>query len=292
MRAFGDSITVGVGASAPAKSWAGLLFSNKAVSGSQAVDVGAAIQVADISQQSDFTLMVGTNDHRSYLNDPTKMEFFRRFYRQCVAWLLLPQKIKANDSRMTYTGTWGNTQANTFGKNTYQAGATATCTVNGTTVFVGYIIQNYPTSGADAIVKIDGNVIGTLNSFGVMNSVNGATYGPACAHFDGLADGPHTVEIIQNTQGKVFYLDFIAGSAEQSGNLIAINIPKMSNAAYLQFGTSEQNVIAYNTIISDVLAEFGIAPKDAFSALNPAADLTADGVHPNDSGHAKLFNLL
>lgn len=292
MRTFGDSITVGVGASTVEKSLAGLLFTNKAASGAQAADVGKAIQATDLTQQANFMLMVGTNDHRTYKNDPVKMEFFKRFYRQCLAWLLLPGKIKARDSGMSLTGTWGNTVVNAFGKNSTQAGAKASCTVAGTAVYIGYIIQNDPLANADATVLIDGAFAGTLNSSGAMNTVNGATYGPACARFGDLADGPHTVDITQNTQGKIFYLDYVAGNAGQSGNLTAINIPKMSAAAYAQYGTSEQNVIAYNDIVTAVLAEFGFTPKDAFSALNPTVDLGSDGVHPNDSGHAKLFNLL
>ncbi|MGL4899881.1 MAG: SGNH/GDSL hydrolase family protein, partial [Shewanella sp.] len=276
MIAFGDSITVGVGATAPQLSWFNQLTTNKAVSGNQAADVSKAVQqIAPVSGDK-FTVVVGVNDHRTYRNDPMKQEFFKGFLRQALAWLSLPTKIKARDAAMSYSGTWANTVANTFGKNSTQLGAKACATVSGNRVFVSYIVQNHAAAGGIAEVWIDGAMVGTLNSFGAMNTVNGASFAPACASFS-VPDGVHNVEVKLINSGKLFYLDYIAGNADALQSPVKLgSIIRMSPAAYALHVTSDANVVAYNAIISQVASEFGIVPIDLFSAIDPANHL-ADG---------------
>lgn len=293
---FGDSITVGVGATSYASSWAGLWgadFSttNTAVNGDQAGDMSYEIQSNHVEEsERTYTMMIGTNDHRTYKDDIVKQGFFKSFLRQSLAWMALPTRTNARSVNVVETGIWADTGANAIGRVTTELGATATCSVTGTGVYIGYIIQNSLSSEGVADVRIDGILVGTISIYGQMDTVNGRTFAPAAAYFGGLTDTSHTVEITVTSSGENFYLDYVAGSPQPPPKLIVSNIIKMSDAAYATYGTSEANVIAYNTIISDVISEFAsdgvaITAVDNYIDIDPLTDLS-DGVHPNDTGHA------
>jgi len=292
--AFGDSHTVGVGATAPAKSWLGLMAPvNAAASGAQAADVSNAVQGQAPDLGRTYTIMVGTNDHRTYKADTTKQEFFKRFLRQAIAWLAYPEKCKGRDACMSYTGTWSNTAANGFGKVSTQSGATAQAMVDGQSVYLCYIIQAHSSALSSANIEIDGAVVGTVGSYGAMNTVNGSTFASACSRFGGLSSGSHTVKVTVTSSGKNFYLDYIAGSAQPTPRVLVSNVIRMTAAAYSAYGTSLANVTAYNGIISDVISEFtsdtaDVALIDNYSDIAPSTDLAGDGVHLNDAGHAKV----
>lgn len=89
MKVFGDSITVGTGASPSTKSWIGLFTpQNAAVSGNGAGDMAKVIQtshVADPSQK--YAIMIGTNDARHYKSDTQKQGYFKNFLRSAIVWL-------------------------------------------------------------------------------------------------------------------------------------------------------------------------------------------------------------
>jgi len=292
---FGDSITVGVGASSSNKSWAGLLggqrqVSNSAASGDQAADQSAKIQAASWAADRSYAIMVGTNDHRTYRSDAAKQAAFKAFVRQCIAWLAIPSKTIARSSSVTYTGTWGNTVANTIGKQTTAMGAKASASFTGSGVVVGYILQQDLAAMSTATVKIDGVSVGSLSSYATMSTVNGRTYAPAAAYFGGLADGPHTIEIENTVAGKIFYLDYVAAVPKFSPRIVVSNVIRMTPAAYTTYNTSEANVIAFNAQIQSVVGEFAshglpVVLVDNCSGIDPAIHLP-DGVHPNDAGHS------
>lgn len=292
--ALGDSHTVGVGATVAAKSWLGLLSPvNSAASGAQAAEVSNAVQSIVPLEGRTYTIMVGTNDHRTYKADATKQEFFKRFLRQSIAWLAYPDKCKGRDACMSYTGSWGNTAANTFGKVSTQSGATAQATVSGQSIYVCYIIQAHSSAQSSATVEVDGVDVGTIGSFGAMNTVNGSTFASACARFGGLSNGSHAVKVTLTSSGKNFYLDYIAGNDQPTSRVLVSNIIRMTSGAYSTYGTSLANVTAYNGIISDIVSEFigdaaDVVLVDNYSTVNQSTDLIADGVHLNDAGHAKV----
>lgn len=295
---FGDSITVGVGATTYENSWAGKFLgdyavTNYAVSGDQAGDQSAKIQTSFTRVPSDiYTLIVGTNDHRTYKTDTAKKAAFKAFYRQCLAWMALPVKKFARTG-MTITGTWSDTGVNTFGKNTSQLGAKASATFNGTGVIVGTILQDSTSAASTVTVKIDGVSVGSFSCNVAMTTVNGLTYAPAALYFGGLANTSHTIELENTVSGKIFYLDYIAETNQVAPDIVVGNIIEMSAAGYSTYGTSQANVIAYNTMIADVVGEFAtegitIPLVDLYSSVNPATQLS-DGVHPNDTGHAIIY---
>lgn len=294
---FGDSITVGVGASTYANSWAGKTldafgFYNYAVSGSQAADQSAVIQSSATAAGEQYTLMVGTNDHRTYRTDGAKQAAFKAFFRQCLAWLLLPVRTTARSVGVTTTGVWSNTAVNTIGKNTSTLGAKASATFNGTGVIVGIIIQDSTSAQSTVTVKVDGSSVGTFSCYAAMTTVNGLAYAPAALYFGGFSSGAHTIEMENTVTGKLFYLDYIAETNQSPYDVVVSNIIEMSSAAYTTYSTSQANVITFNGIISDVISEFAaegitVPLVDNYSTIVPATHLD-DGVHPNDTGHALI----
>lgn len=283
---FGDSITVGVGASPSSKSWVGLFTPiNSAVSGSQAAEVSNAVQTA---QMNDFyTFMVGTNDVRIYKDHPTKMQYFRKFLFSALAFVAMPNKTTARN--MTATGTWSNTQVNTFGRVTSQNNASLKTTFTGNKVYVGYIIQNHVNATSVGNVLIDGVLVGTISCDGFsvpMNTQNGATFAAACEVFN-TSEGTHEIEII-NTSNKLLYINWIA-TPQTPQDILVSNVIKLSPTVYQQLGITEQTTIDYNAIIQDVANHFGITLVDNFTKIDPAIHLS-DGVHPNNAGHQIIYN--
>lgn len=287
MQAFGDSITVGVGANPSSKSWMGLYTPiNSAVSGAQAADVSNKVIISEVSDK--YSLMVGANDVAVYKNDQVKQGYYATFMRHNLAWLSFPNKVFAKD--MTMTGNWINTAANSFGKNTTQQGATISTTVIGSKIFIGYIIQSNTVALSRGDVYIDGQLAGMLSCDGLtvsMTTQNGATWGNACEVFH-VADGTHTVSIVCTTSGKQLYINYICANQTETPVKIS-NIIKMSATGYNTYGISIDTTNTYNSILTNVLTDFSAILIDNYSAIDPTLHL-ADNLHPNNAGHQIIHN--
>lgn len=280
---FGDSITVGVGASQPTKSWVGLLTPiNTAVSGSQAAEVANAVQTAPASDL--YTFMIGTNDVRIYKDNPTKQQYFKKFLFSALAFVSMPLKLSARS--MTATGQWSNTEVNSFGRVTNKNNASLKATFTGCKVYLSYIIQNHVNATGVGHVYIDGVLVGIISSDGYnvsMTTQNGLSYASACDVFY-TTEGTHEIEIInQSPNGKLLYINWIAVDQPKPKIYIS-NIIKLSNSIYAQLGITEQTTNAYNAIIEEVANHFDACLVDNCSCIDPAIHLT-DGVHPNNAGH-------
>lgn len=290
MNNFGDSITVGVGASPSTKSWVGLLAPvNKAVSGSQAADVANVVTLTTPNVSDGHTLMIGTNDVRLYKDNASKQAHFKRFLRHCIAWLHYPAKVLGINC--TFTGTWSNTTVNSIGKNSTQNGATAKATVTGDKIYIGYIIQNSSAAISTADVYVDNVLVGVISCDGItapMNTGNGATYAAACECFE-VGAGAHEVRLVVTSTNKYFYLNYILGNNQVVSKLLVSNIIKYSDAAYITYGVSEIILNKYNNIINLLSAEFALTIVDNKSDIVPSLHL-ADGIHPNNAGHEIIYN--
>lgn len=284
---FGDSITVGIGASTAPKSWVGLYAPiNQAAAGSQAAEVSnAALSASD----TNYTLMIGTNDVRIYKDSIEKQAHFKRFLRGILSALCHPVKTIARN--MTATGTWVNTSVNSIGRYTLTNGAKLSCTVTGSKIFVNYIIQANTLAISTGDVYIDSVLVGSISCDGqtnLMTTQNGLTYGSGCEVFN-VAEGEHLVEIINTSaNGKYFYINYV--STNQTEPLVKIsNIIKLGASTYTSLGITSATTDAYNAIINNVITDFCAILIDNYSDINPAIHLS-DGVHPNDAGHLIIHN--
>jgi len=297
IKSFGDSITVGNGASQSSKSWVGLFTpENAAASGDGAGDMAKIIQTshtADPTQK--YAIMIGTNDARHYKSDTTKQAHYKNFLRSGIVWMTCPTLKKARTSgTAVYTGTWGNTAGNAFGKVSTQNGATVTETFSGDTLYLGYLIQNAAAAESTAEVRVDGNLVGTVGCRMNGATVGGQNYAGACERFSGFGAGSHTVELtVTSPNGKYFYFDFVAGSDDiDSAGVALSNVIEYSAAGYTSFGITSATIDEYNAIIDDMITELSadglnIMLVDNHASVDNTTDL-ADNVHPNNLGHAKI----
>lgn len=299
-KAFGDSIstnTTSSGASPAANSWIGLFTpQTAAVSGNGAGDMAKVIQTSHTAEPSrKYAVMIGTNDARHYKSDAQKQGYFKNFLRSGIVWLTCPTLKKARTSgTAVYTGTWGNTAGNAFGKVATTNGAKVTETFSGDTLYLGYIIQNSTGADSTAEVRVDGNLVGTVGCYMNGNTVGGNSFAGACARFSGLGAGSHTVEItVTSPNGKYFYFDFVAGSDDiDSAGVALSNVIEYSPAGYTSFGITSAIIDQYNAIIDDMISELSadglnIVLVDNHASIVNTTDL-ADTVHPNNAGHAKI----
>lgn len=306
-RAAGDSITVGAGASSPANAYLPKLAAAlsvgfappSAVSGHQAADQSAAFYGVTTATGDKSIVLVGTNDHWKYGTSSAKRTLYKGFLTGLVVRLAAPARVRGLDVGMSYTGTWGNTQVYGTGKNSSVNGATASATVSGTAVYIGTILQDIVTGTAD--VRVDGVLVGSVTSNGAgMNTQHGATYAPGVFRFGGLSAGSHTVQLtITSPSGgrNIYYNEAIIGSDQLAKPKVYLGcIPRMTATGYASLPgqlSSDDNVAAYNDIVSTLASDLVTDGMDVTlvdAALNPATDLAADGIHPNDAGHLKLKN--
>ncbi len=325
--AFGDSITVGTGASDPSttayvpllgvsENWA---VSNFGHSGDQAADMadevyfcsapGACVNSIPrlITTSTISTVMIGANDERIYYIDPGKLEIYRHALLAELAWLAIPtaQKVYGQSSSVTVTGTWTNTVAygGSLGITSHTNGSTATASVFGRTVYVSTIVQD--STNATFTLSVDGTSYGPYNSFGTSSvaTYNGRTYSPWLIRIPGLPNTMHSVIMTVTSPTGVtnVYLDWMAGSGwnpQAIGPYVFVaNVTRQTAAGYNAHGGSDLSVSEYCDAVSSQVQQLAsdglnVVLADANSYVNPATDISSDGIHPNDSGHGHIRDAL
>ncbi len=262
-------------------------------SGHMAADQSWRLYPVVASDENIYTIMLGTNDAQHYGTNATKRQAFINFMRAIMVWCTSPSKVIAR-SGPTVTGAWSNTPVNSIGLMTTTPNSTLTANVSGSTVYVGYILQNLAASEGIFEVRVDGVLKATVatNGTAIGNTLIGQPYAPACLRISGLTDEPHVVQI-KSLDSRAVFIEWIAGSSQPSSPKVYVgNVIKRSASAYGN-GNSDANVQAYNTAIAALIAELAsdgkdISAVDTYSAIVPATHLQADGIHLNTSGHVAI----
>lgn len=310
--AFGDSTGTGTGAITPStdgyvptlSTARALTVTNRSVSGDQAADQLKLVNAITVANGHMSTLFIGLNDTRQFGANRQKLTTFKRAHMAAVAWLAIPDamKLKAQGSGIAFTGTWANDAANgNIGKSIAPGTAgTATATVYGSTVYIGYIVLGTNVV-SDFTVTVDGVVRGTWsctpNGGGAIATQNALSYAGALIRIPGLTEDKHTVliSVAAGNTGTVF-LDWIGsnltGPNKDGPNVFVGNLYRLNSTGYaVAPANSSDAVIALaNGMIRqnvDILASDGlnVALVDIASRFDPAVHLNADGVHPNNAGH-------
>lgn len=303
----GDSIARGVGASTPANSWHALVTPiNTAVDSTQAADDSRIVQEAEPDPKRVYVTAIGTNDAGQYKDNSAKQAFFKNVFRAILAWRLLPARKTGRGPKagITFSGTWADSPSpNPCGKYTTEYNASGTATVNGDTVYIALSeghYELYDFMSQQVKVVIDNVDKGTFS----VDAPQGVTtylsqwYGRACWRFSGLGAGNHTVTITNLSQsGKFLHLDYIAGSTQAAAPRVIVgNCVKFTDAYMTDLGITASTIQAYNTIISDVVAEFtahgrDVQIMDRYSVINQAIHSSDYWGHPNDAGQIVLHDL-
>lgn len=300
-QAFGDSITAGQSA-ASGRGYVnqlaqalGVPVQNNGVSGHCAADQAAAIYATSIATGDVSTFMIGTNDQMKYGTDPAKRAAFKSALLAELAWLAMPNKTTARNAAVTYTGSWADTPGS-IGRWSYTNGDTASFSITGDTVFLGFLVHDTQYSTAD--IYVDGVKKTTFNGHapGVATKVTPPTlYAPALVILTGLGAGTHTVQIVitsaSGSPNKLFFDWFATPNA--GAKVIMASLHRLTASGYSTYGGSEENVLDYMSATHEaveMLAAYGLDIEfiDNIGTLMPANDLVSDGVHPNSVGHYKI----
>lgn len=334
--AFGDSITVGQAASdyttTNLLSWLGLLrtatgwtISDLAVNGENLVTLNYNTlfprwpSVAD----GDTNLFLPLyNDYREQGGSLAELFSCEHSLRASLLCMCIPtsRRILATAAAVVYAGTWTGPFSFYLGteispyvgsgigaKISTADGATATVTLNGSTVYIGFT-NRYPVNSfvGKFSVSVDSVVMARVDTtlMGVTTAWQGNTpqWYPQVLRIGGLSEGPHTVVITVNSPGaEECSLEWFAGNADVPINSPVVycgNAMRMSTAGYSAGGGIGSDAICqqHNDIARRVIGElardgFNIVPVEVNRRYNPNAStsqLNADTVHPNDVGHSRI----
>ena len=246
-----------------------------------------------------YTVMVGTNDLLVCAGQTGCLPNYLNAMTAALSWLALPASDKVLGSSLKVSQAW--TSDLNVGVATNTAGASlsfpVTQTVAGRTLYIAYrVFDAGKVNGGTATVQLDGNPVATLSS--IVNT------GHAIATVNGLNDtifalgiplgaaGTHTVTITNGTSGGFFSFQWAGVSSGQYAStsgaprLMVALLPQSTGSSFNTFEVSHNDALNQ---LAAALASDGmwVTVVHCESVLDLTKDM-ADGIHPNDSGHAKL----
>jgi hypothetical protein len=294
LRAFGDSITVPYGPSTPTKGYISLLaadlggtFTNTAVSGAMIWDQYDNVFPVNVAPGDKSILWLGTNEQARYAFDAGKRQLYGSAMRASIIHLA-SSVTTPSPANTEFTGSW-STVWGWYGA--YASGAKASFFVTGTKVALTIFRQaNNP--GAYQI-WIDGEERGVFYVAANGDTGYGRAYGPRCHYFNGLEEGTHLVEIQALTASMTWpvYFHWFSDCAP----VARVCVPNVPHAVSYGGGGSARNVDAYNLTLAKVVEELACDGLDVHlvdvSSVLTAGDFM-DAIHPGDSGHQKIKDLI
>ena len=309
---FGDSITCGYDATSPATTY-GYLF-DTFIKLPENLGCRPGDYAADMTRYQVYTrpspvlnghqlstIMIGTNDAGNCAQ-VSCIPNWNNSVTAAVAWLGIPASDKVYGNAITNkTGNWQ--QDLSVGTATSDPNATLTFMVNQVvpnhSLFVAYRVfdQGYVTPGV-ATVNIDGTVAGTVatlvNTGHSIRTYNGTTDTIFVLQVPLGKVGNHSISIKTSSSGGFVSIVWAGASTgaymtTQNGPRVLLGAPALQNIPY-----SNTFIVQYASPTAAIVKNFQAEGLDVelaptATALNPATDIsTADNIHPNDQGHAKL----
>jgi hypothetical protein len=311
--AFGDSVTLGTGASVPANNYVNLIGSglvwdvfDHGLGGYRMADI-VGIELMGVTQfngaammdgAANSTMLVGYNDMRVNNTDATAQSAFTHELNAAIAYAgtRAENKVTGQGTGVTYSGTWTNStlESGSLGKYSSTNGDTASFSLTGTTIFVG-TSKTAANASAQFSVTVDGVTSGPYSPAPYVAGAS-VTYNPTVVAITGLSNTSHSVvfTVVDGT-GKVYFDWAGAITAGVYGPNVFVGNCLPMNATGYAGGGSATAVGQYNSIIASAvstMAGYGIRAKlvDVSSGFNTATMVSGDNVHPNDTGHAFIAN--
>lgn len=304
MYGFGDSFSVGGGASVQTNGFSYLLaakiggtFTNLAVSGTRtAAAAKAALGSLPVVRRPAVVMMSGFND----ILTGGSVASIQCNTRALIAAALLKENVPASGLRQS--GAWSVLGAD--GGRANFIGGTGLYTTDPNAYlewdFFGetLVIGSYTTAGTqykDFNVSIDGGAPASFAASGMTSEVYPAT-GLNALVLQNLGFGKHTVRLSQKAgaPGTYMVVDYVGTLAEPgaTGSAFVGQIPSMLNWTYGGLTINQAIEDTANAGIASVVAEFAgwpvrLVPVNDF--YTPDATHTApDGEHPTDAGHVQI----
>jgi hypothetical protein len=316
VRAIGDSITVGSGASVSTNAFVNVIatsnqwtIANVAVA-SRGIATFGFNAMPYLIQTNDLAfLLTGFNDMRQWGNTSSGQLSYLDGLRGLLTFLAIPEAGKRwfstnnlTNPYFTQTGTWENHNVYYTGRNNaYSAvlNSKQTFDLYGKTIYVGYTLWPSVLEGVFS-VTVDGALISSINTSNHATTFEGSAFWPAVARLSNLSETNHRVVI--NVEAGSVLLDWVGSSAGinsvsaprvySAGCLPMIGFEYSAGAGYsngnatavYDFQTMNDRTVA--ELASDGLAVFGVDSHLYFSAVTN--ELSADFIHPSDAGHLNL----
>lgn len=314
--AFGDSITLGADASdfvapnpSPAKGYVPLLsthygwtINNYGHSGDMVPDQASYAFAKSPSVGDVSILWLGTNEKNWYHDVIARQPIFQMGHLALLLQLGIEQSSKIVGQSMSLSSGWGNIGPSIDPHGIWSAtnNSTASAAPSGRhVVLVGWWNTAYT---GQFTVTIDGRAFGPFSSTpdgGFAPSQN-IGYGPFALVFTDLPSvGPHNVTItVSSATGtnNVVCISFIAGlngPGTPHPKVVTANLYNYTAAGDAAQGTNParngrfSSLVQRNVAIAQRLG-LNVALADVASTLTVADLSPVDGLHPIDSGHAKI----
>lgn len=295
---FGDSITLADSASKSSyvsliASATGLGINNLSIPDAELADMFFMVYRATVSPSTLSIALLGNNDVRHFGNDANALICFERnLFSYVVKLATLTSDLKyGQDDSIAYTGNWANGDAGwgNHVKYTNEAGATATFSIMGSTIYIDNIQGKGNTMGIK--VEIDGIDKGIFDGSTfkptLADKLTGRTLAPYLLRFAGLVNATHKVVLTTTTGKGYIWLNWIAATDG-----------KMKDNPYVYIGNclpikdNDSAVASYNAVIADcvkTLAGDGLCVKlvNVSESINTVTDLDSNG-YPNDLGYRHI----
>lgn len=310
--AFGDSITVGAGASSNSLGYAyvlagklGATLKNLGQSSAQAIDKCPALMANQPEAGDSSLVFFGTNEQHYCFTDPAtdatadaKNALQRQYYRECMraygVRLAASPKAILPATGAVFSGALVTSGLVYGSYGMAAAGSKVSFAASGDKIALGFLRQRNNTSTFQ--VKIDGTVVGEYASGGdirtEINSGAGTQHGLMAFVYSGLGAGSHAVEIIAtsaaSTGGKLVFPLFSVELDQPNKKVLFVNLPL--GKCYTN-GGNDANTDAYNAEISALVAElrgYGIDARIVDIRSRFTIDNMYDCHHPNTYGHALI----
>lgn len=321
---FGDSMTIGSGATVPStggyaylfNTWIGTTIHNYALGGS---GIWYSVQQANLNESTGHSattsLMAGFNDLVRNGAAALTITKISNGFLDVFANHFMDSYVQSGSgaSSIAQTGSWTNTyNASTYGgksttgSTTTTNGATVTYTFTGDNVTLGLIgtdgtLYAYGT----ATVLIDGGspahdaTINENSQTDGITDTQGNDNGrmPFVVMYTGLTQGSHTITIT-TTSTNIFAIDYF-GSLKKPGAgtpLIYIEIPQLSAAG--QAVDTRVTTLAVNTANAAIAAVYNSLPVSypvslvLINNFYVNTNTAVDNIHPNDIGHSQIFKAI
>lgn len=306
MFVYGDSYSVGTGASAGQgfidrlQSYFGATEDNRALAGNQITAMTEQHRTAEPVKNDVTVYLSGVNDERNIGMDTTKQNAFKTALEHIAAFMSIPHANKIFHGDMTRVGSWTFQDATREAYFATASGATCEGNVVGSTVYLGFY-QRLSDRGTcdiyvDDVLKISG--YDTSNSF---SAETGGDTILGLARITGLSEGTHTVKVEVNGDGVIQPYWFGGCTpGDSTAQVRLMGCTRLPVAGYSASANSDFNngsdaaadALAVKTReVVDMLSADGL---DVHYVSPPTMidpdDWSGDNIHPNDSGHGKIYS--
>lgn len=310
---FGDSVTCGGGASAPANGYAALMDATVAGPntnfchwGDEAADTALLVYANSnptVSSTQAYTAMTGTNDVWVCGTYPGCVATYTEALSATLAWLAMPASDKVFAQAATArTGSWANddTVRPGLGLRSSVAGSSVTFSVRQAVAGRNLYLAWQATVGslASATVAVDGTVVDTVGGNGhgaePAPTPNGGTTTVFLKTYPLGAVGNHQVTVTVAPGALAGDAFTLLWGGTPTGTYTQTGVPHLIAGGILaeNYGLRTDISALYDGVVQTVVEGLKADGLDvqfaATHSILTAPDDYVDILHPNDAGHKKI----